>query len=401
MNGEKILKAMTDIDDAFITDAADDTHIKAVFKALPYEEKHTAVETRKRRNVKYILIAAIICALLIAVASFTISSDFFNFNFPEGFVTVNDDVAGLDILHEPGSAENYNETQNPVIQQLEEIGIKNPVLPTAILEEWVLNGKIRTQHEDNAILRDAKLSYKKGDKSVEILIVNYSDYDLIPDDSHNITSVDKGEYLKINGLSVLAFYRGAGSSTVEYVNGNTTYTLSFSWCTFEEVKEILETIGTPFTGKTPTEETTIIPDHSAEDDEAVISTLKQLYDCLEKKDTGGLREVISEHTLLLMDYDVKAYIDESYETINELFGTNASWEVGEITLQYYTDNQVMFTREEYTRDENTNDNFEAPVITQMCTVVHDMYINTDQGEFFEENNKMILVKENGEWKIWF
>jgi len=69
MNGEIILKAMTDIEDDFINNAADDEYVKNVFRQLRKKQP-------VRVNMRKMIIAAIIIVLII-ISVLTASSFIF------------------------------------------------------------------------------------------------------------------------------------------------------------------------------------------------------------------------------------------------------------------------------------------------------------------------------------
>lgn len=142
------------------------------------------------------------------------------------------------------------------------------------------------------------------------------------------------------------------------------------------------------------------PVTEADESEIVMAIAKKQYDCLAVRDVKGMEKLLSADLLLDIDYDVEAFINNAYENLEHHYGTNGRWEMGEMTVEYYDERRVVMTREEYTKDEENNDGFKAPLITEMCKVSFDLFITTDEGEFTEEDSSVILVKEDGEWKVW-
>ena len=401
MNGEIILKAMTDIDDALINEAADDEYIISVFRGLSYEELHCEDDVRRRRNVRRIIIAAVVVALLIALAAITISGDFFNFNFPRNVLDVNGNEAIVDLLTEQGSAETYSNEMHPVVKKFRELGVDKVALPSVVLEDWTMSKDVTALNNGDTnpeLLVGGSCSFEKNSMSVFIEIIKYRDIDYVP--FSQITRVENGEMLVVNGLSVCVFYRGSGSCTVEYVDGTTLHTLHFSFCTYEEVVEIARTIGAPVSISDTDDEDGNGIAHSSEDESMVINIVKRQYECLKDNDVWGMTELLSKDLLLDIDYDVRGYVDDAYETVVHFYGETAVWELHNMSVEWYDARQIVFTREEYTKDENEYAGFQAPLITDVCEVMYDMHITTDNGEFTEEQLGTVLVKENGEWKIW-
>lgn len=194
MNGEIILKAMTDIDDALINEAADDEYIISVFRGLSYEELHCEDDVRRRRNVRRIIIAAVVAALLIALAAITISGDFFNFNFPRNVLDVNGNEAIVDLLTEQGSAETYSNEMHPVVKKFRELGVDKVALPSVVLEDWTMTKDVTDLNNGDTnpeLLVGGSCSFEKNSMSVFIEIIKYRDIDYVP--FSQITRVENGE----------------------------------------------------------------------------------------------------------------------------------------------------------------------------------------------------------------
>lgn len=256
-----IIKAMTDIDERFILEAADEEHIREVFSKLTDEDGFTADDfvntgeieetdsdttaeenqpkrksTKRTHKVSFkkILLVAVISALLFAVAT-TVSAYVFDFNIKEELVEFFDDHLRLHLDKVDSTADSYSLLGTDLAKELEENGISPVTLPAALLtEEWSIK-EITYQYEDS--FSAVNIEFTQDNILVALHIVAYSYAEQLGGDIHN---PHKGVQQEINGIDVFVFDLPR-EPLAKWVNGLTVYTIMTN-CDYETLLEIAKTI---------------------------------------------------------------------------------------------------------------------------------------------------------------
>lgn len=259
-----IIKAMTDIDERFILEAADEEHIREVFSNLTKEdgftaddfvntgedeqtdgdtaeEKQTKKKITKRTHkvsFKKILLVTVISILLFAVAT-TVSAYVFDFNIKEELVEFFDDHIRLHLDKADSTADSYSLLGTDLAKELEENGISPVTLPAALLtEEWKINEEIVYQLSE--VVSTAVIVFLKNNNQVTLNLVSYAEEKYVAD--INVAHPDKVEHLEINGITVLLCNANSSNPVLVYKDKFTTYNFNFKNCDYETALEIAKTI---------------------------------------------------------------------------------------------------------------------------------------------------------------
>lgn len=234
MNGEKILRAITDIDDDFIIKAADDEYVKNVFRQL---RKKPPV----RVNMRKMIIAAIIIVLIIIISVFTALSLLFNIN--ENMYDYNPDSKSLviDINEIDRTADSYSLKDNFIAESLEANGLSQVTIPSAFLEEeWRLS---EIEYSFCPSYTVARLEFEKktedGKKIIAYVTVSRYNNEAHVNGGH-INYPERGTMLRVNGMDVFVFDLKR-QPYAKYFDNMTVYSLGGD-VSYEELLEIAETI---------------------------------------------------------------------------------------------------------------------------------------------------------------
>ncbi len=257
-----IIKAMTDIDERFILEAADEEHIREVFLNLTEEdgftdddfvntgedeqtdgdtaeEKQTKKKSTKRTHkvsFKKILLVAVISVLLFAVAT-TVSAYVFDFNIKEELVEFFDDHIRLHLDKVDSTAGSYSLLGTDLAKELEENGISPVTLPAALLtEEWKV---VEITKQNSKIFKSSSIRLENIDNVAGISITQYTDIKYIK--PSNINLPQKGGELSVNGLAVFIFNLKE-QSYIEYFDSCTRYGITLN-TDYETAIKIAKTIG--------------------------------------------------------------------------------------------------------------------------------------------------------------
>lgn len=256
-----IIKAMTDIDERFILEAADEEHIREVFSKLTDEdgftaddfvntgedeqtEGDTAEEEQTKKKItkrthkvsfKKMLLVAVISVLLFAVAT-TVSAYVFDFNIKEELVEFFDDHILLHLDKVDSTADSYSLLGTDLAKELEENGISPVTLPAALLtEEWKV---IEITKKNENIFIHNSIRLESDENTVIINITRYTEEQYVSKSS--IRYPNKGTELDVNGLQVFVFDLKR-EPYIKYRDSKTKYSISLN-TTYEAALEIAKTI---------------------------------------------------------------------------------------------------------------------------------------------------------------
>lgn len=257
-----IIKAMTDIDERFILEAADEGHIREVFSKLTdedgftdddfvntgedeqtdgdtAEEKQTKKKNTKRTHkvsFKKILLVAVISILLFAVAT-TVSAYVFDFNIKEELVEFFDDHIRLHLDKADSTADSYSLLGTDLAKELKKNGISPVTLPKTLLsDEYKITG-IKYQFDE--FFNSTDIIFESTYNSGVLNIVQYNDKDFLT--NINVNLPEKGEEIKINDMSIYIFELEKVANIV-YRDKLTDYSISLN-CDYETAIKIAKTIG--------------------------------------------------------------------------------------------------------------------------------------------------------------
>lgn len=231
MNGEKILRAITDIDDDFIIKAADDEYLKNVFRQLRKKQP-------VRVNMRKMIIAAIIIVLIIIISVFTVSSVIFNINsnlFEMDGSTLNINIDEID-----RTADGYSLTGTPLADSLKANGFDCVTIPSVVLTEEYRLKNIKYEFFNAFIY--SHIEFEKitdGEKKFfYIHIRQYSSETFLL--GGHIEKPKHGTVLRVNGLDVFCFDMKR-EPYLKYYDNLTAYSMGGD-VSYDELLEIAKTI---------------------------------------------------------------------------------------------------------------------------------------------------------------
>ncbi len=234
MNGEKILRAITDIDDDFILKGADDEYVKNVFRQQ--QKKHPV-----RMSFRKLTVAAIIIVFIIIISVLTPLSFIFDIN--ENLFDYDSDNKSLviDINEIDRTAESYSLKDNFIAGSLEANGLSQVTIPSAFLEdEWRLR---EIEYYFCPSYTTARLEFEKKTEDGKKIIayVTVSRYN---DEAHvgggHINYPERGTMLRVNGMDVFVFDLKR-QPYAKYFDDMTVYSMGGD-ISYEELLEIAKTI---------------------------------------------------------------------------------------------------------------------------------------------------------------
>lgn len=237
MNGENIMRALTDIDDRLVAEAADEDHIRNFFRNIADEktENHSDKKKNVKKRFKKILLAAIISILIIAIGV-TVSGYIFNFDFEHEVYELFNDHIKLNLDEIDNTADSFSIQSSDLANELANNGISPVMLPAALLtDEWEIE-KIDYQFEN--VFTAAGIYFRNGDIILGLNIVQYTEKCYMS--GGDIHQPQEGTQLQINGIDVFVFDL-LREPYAKYFIGTTSYSISTN-CDYETLIEIAKTI---------------------------------------------------------------------------------------------------------------------------------------------------------------
>ncbi|MBQ7295021.1 MAG: hypothetical protein IJW86_02380 [Clostridia bacterium] len=266
MKDLEFLYAINDIDDEFITEAADDERLKEAFCAEWGEENEseqtesdTAAEeadpkrksTKRTHKVSFkkLMLVAVIGALIFALSVGALAK-YFDINLRDEIYEIIGKTVRVDRQELSAEPNKYTESTSKLVDDLKEKGFENILLPKAILnDDWQF---VYVQFNDNfPIIAGANIDLitQKGEVDFILSYIRYEEY---KNNEINLETAVKMEEININGVDVVVTLHKSGKKSISYVTreekDNITeqmeYSFSFSnGYTYEEVLDIAKTIG--------------------------------------------------------------------------------------------------------------------------------------------------------------
>lgn len=269
-----IIKAMTDIDERFILEAADEEHIREVFSNLTEEdgftdddfvntgedeqtdgdtaeEKQTKKKITKRTHkvsFKKILLVAVISVLLFALSVGALAK-YFDINLRDEIYELIGKTVRVDRQELNANPDKYTESASNLINNLNEKGFKNILLPKAILNDNYQFEYIQFNDSFPVIAgANINLITHKGEISFMLSYIKYEEY---KNDEINFETAVKMEEINVGGVDVVIALFESGKKSINYVTrkekDNVTEQMEYSFYffndyTYEEVIEIAKTI---------------------------------------------------------------------------------------------------------------------------------------------------------------
>lgn len=238
MMDEELSKDPDEIDTEFISICADvinRAHAEED-KRIEQEEKLKAKKIKARR---VLLIAAIL--VLVLSLSLSASAKFFNIDASEKVVRFINNHFDVNLGNANGEADNYTDNGLELINDLEEKGFENILLPAALISEDY-STKITIRNLEN--IGKVAIDFKSNSKNISgtIIITKY----INSDDSFTIghssvpDSYNQVKQIQVNGIDVLVF-SDETNSYIYYIDQNIEYDI-FIYCDFDSAVEIAETI---------------------------------------------------------------------------------------------------------------------------------------------------------------
>lgn len=238
MMDEELSKDPDEIDTEFISICADvinRAHAEED-KRIEQEEKLKAKKIKARR---VLLIAAIL--ILVLSLSLSASAKFFNIDASEKVVRFINNHFDVNLGNANGEADNYTDNGLELINDLEEKGFENILLPAALIsEDYSTKITIRSLED----VERATIGFKCNSTGISgtINITKYAKSDdlfsvgqgSVPD------SYEQVKQVFVNGMNVLIFNYDT-DSVIYYIEKDIEYHITIN-CDFESAIEIAETI---------------------------------------------------------------------------------------------------------------------------------------------------------------
>ncbi len=198
-------------------------------------EKENDETKNKRRKIKFgriLLIAAIIAVVL--ACSITAGAKFVQINASEDTVSYDGDHFSIDL-----NTTNQEDTVDDIVETLVIDGVKNVILPGAILsDEYVISGyssngsNINFEFQNNKTDVYGTLNINIYDEGSEF---SYGEFD-ISDEYYSVTEIN------INKTKTLVL-KADNSFLIVYGEGNKEYTVTLYNCNSEYATKIAKTVG--------------------------------------------------------------------------------------------------------------------------------------------------------------
>lgn len=236
MMDEELSKDPDEMDTEFIDICAD-----VINRAHAEEDKRIEQEEKlkaKRIKARRVLLIAAILVLVLSL-SLSASAKFFNIDASEKVVRFINNHFDVNLGN--ANADNYTDNGLELINDLEEKGFENLLLPaTLISEDYSMEINIRTLESIEQAIIEFKnnLTNIKGNISITKHTNNNDNF--IIGQGSVLGSYNQVKQILVSGIDVLIFNDGT-NSIIYYIDKNVEYFITIN-CDFESAIEIAETI---------------------------------------------------------------------------------------------------------------------------------------------------------------
>ena len=201
--------------------------------------EETTKKSNRKKFSKVLLIAAVV-VIFIAIA-IPVSAAFIHNGVSDKIVQVYSDYFHIDLRQGSTNANHYSDKNIDLIQDLQERGFNNVILPSDLLN-YNYSKDINIQNSDCATTVVIKIEDPNSKIKGTIAIVQYDEFISSMTGDGKIDAIyNHVEQISVNGLNILVFGNGE-NAYIKYLDCNTEYSITLSNCDFETSIEIANSI---------------------------------------------------------------------------------------------------------------------------------------------------------------
>lgn len=205
-----------------------------------------ASKENKNKKIKFgkILLAAAIVAIICAMAV-PVGAKFVRSEASDNIVRFFDNHFNIDLKKGDTDAGEYSDTNNDLVQQIQDAGIDNVILPAVLLSDQYKTEITFTN--DDEFYTEVEIDFQSNDENISgnIAIAKHkTDYTLfIIGQGQMAEQYDTAKQITVNGMDVLVFGGNNIAPSIEYVDKITEYSIVLEDnCTFEQAVGIAESL---------------------------------------------------------------------------------------------------------------------------------------------------------------
>lgn len=204
-----------------------------------------ASKENKIKRIKFgkILLVAAIIAIICAIAV-PVCAKFVHTEASDNIVRFFDNHFNIDLRKGDTDAGEYSDTNNDLVQQIQEAGIDNVILPAVFLSDQYKTEITFTN--DDEFYTEVEIDFQNKDENISgnIVITKHKTDDtlFIMGQGQMAEQYDTVKQITVNGMDVLVFASNS-SCYIDYIDNDTEYSISFNdGCTLEQAIKIAESL---------------------------------------------------------------------------------------------------------------------------------------------------------------
>lgn len=205
-----------------------------------------ASKENKIKRIKFgkILLVAAIIAIICAIAV-PVCAKFVHTEASDNIVRFFDNHFNIDLRKGDTDAGEYSDTNNDLVQQIQEAGIDNVILPAVFLSDQYKTEIAFTNNDE--FYTEVEIDFQNKDENISgnIVIAKHKTDDtlFIMGQGQMAEQYDTVKQITVNGMDVLVFSGNNIAPSIEYVDEITEYSIVLEDnCTFEQAVGIAESL---------------------------------------------------------------------------------------------------------------------------------------------------------------
>lgn len=216
---------------------------------LPDQDQKDTTTTPKNNKIKAIkfgkiLLVAAIVAIICAVAV-PVCAKYVHTEASDNIVRFFDNHFNIDLRNGETDAGEHSDTNNDLVQQIQEAGIDNVILPAELLSDQYKTEITFTN--DDEFYTEVEIDFQNKDENISgnIVIAKHKTDDtlFIMGQGQMAEQYDTVKQITVNGMDVLVFSGNNIAPSIEYVDKITEYSIVLADnCTFEQAVKIAESL---------------------------------------------------------------------------------------------------------------------------------------------------------------
>lgn len=205
-----------------------------------------ASKENKIKRIKFgkILLVAAIIAIICAIAV-PVCAKFVHTEASDNIVRFFDNHFNIDLRNGETDAGEHSDTNNDLVQQIQEAGINNVILPAELLSDQYKTEITFTNDDEFYTEVEIDFQNKNEDISGNIVIAKHKTDDTLfaIGQGQMAEQYDTVKQITVNGMDVLVFSGNNIAPSIEYVDEITEYSIVLADnCTFEQAVKIAESM---------------------------------------------------------------------------------------------------------------------------------------------------------------